>query len=170
MLDRISLILKAKGLNSSQFADKIGAQRSSVSHIFSQRNKPSLDFIIKILKTFPDISTDWLLFGKGQMNKDIDLFSIEKNDKSKMHKEGLNEVNKDNNIIQKEIAKGINKREFEEDYENKNTEKDSKIISDKQLDKVYEKVGVNNYKSTKDTEKIVVFYKDNTFKEYIPEK
>ena len=54
-------------LSPSLFADKIGVQRSGVSHILSGRNKPSLDFIIKILTAFPQVDADWLLFGRGEM-------------------------------------------------------------------------------------------------------
>ena len=69
MIDRIQLILKSKNLSPSQFADEIQVQRSSISHILSGRNKPSLDFIMKILTTYPEVNADWLIFGKGQMVK-----------------------------------------------------------------------------------------------------
>lgn len=67
MLDRLSQIIKIKQLSASQFADEIGVQRSSVSHVLSGRNKPSLDFITKVALRFPDINTEWLLSGRGQM-------------------------------------------------------------------------------------------------------
>jgi transcriptional regulator with XRE-family HTH domain len=52
------------GLNASAFADKIGVQRSSLSHLLSGRNKPSLDFILKILDVFPDVDLYWMINGK----------------------------------------------------------------------------------------------------------
>lgn len=52
-------------LSASLFADKIGVQRSSISHILSGRNKPSLDFILKITSEFKDVDIHWLLNGKG---------------------------------------------------------------------------------------------------------
>ncbi|HPT13620.1 MAG TPA: helix-turn-helix transcriptional regulator [Bacteroidales bacterium] len=67
MKDRVLLLIKSKNFTAAQFADEIGVQKSGVSHILSGRNNPSLDFIQKILTRFPDISTDWLLFGKGPM-------------------------------------------------------------------------------------------------------
>lgn len=75
MVDRISLLLKAKNITASLFADEIGVQRSSISHVLSGRNKPSLEFIQKILKRYPEINPDWLLFGKGPMNMEFNLFS-----------------------------------------------------------------------------------------------
>ena len=48
-IKRLELILEYYGLNASAFADKIGVQRSSLSHLLSGRNKPSLDFILKIM-------------------------------------------------------------------------------------------------------------------------
>lgn len=59
---KIEQIIVDKGMSPSFFADAIGVQRSSISHILSGRNKPSLDIIQKILKIFPDINRDWLLF------------------------------------------------------------------------------------------------------------
>jgi len=72
MIDRISLLLKTKNLSPSSFADEIQVQRSSVSHVLSGRNKPSLDFVLKILSTYPEVSSEWLMFGKGQMLKQAD--------------------------------------------------------------------------------------------------
>ena len=62
--NRLQLIMRMNNLNASQFADKIGVQRSSVSHIISGRNKPSLDFIEKTLLHFPRVNADWLITGK----------------------------------------------------------------------------------------------------------
>jgi transcriptional regulator with XRE-family HTH domain len=67
MIERIQLILQTKSLSPGKFADEIGVQRSSVSHILSGRNGPSLDFIQKILKRYTDISATWLVSGEGQM-------------------------------------------------------------------------------------------------------
>jgi transcriptional regulator with XRE-family HTH domain len=61
------MIIKMHNLNSSGFADKIGVQRSSLSHILSGRNKPSLDFLEKTLAAFPRVNGDWLI--TGQMPK-----------------------------------------------------------------------------------------------------
>lgn len=67
MKDRVQEFLRYENKTSSQFAVEIGVQPSSVSHIISGRNKPSLDFVLKMLNAYPDISTDWLLFGRGSM-------------------------------------------------------------------------------------------------------
>lgn len=64
IVKNISKILEEQQLSSSAFADTIGVQRSSISHVLSGRNKPSLEFILKIIRAFPSYSTDWLLFGK----------------------------------------------------------------------------------------------------------
>lgn len=61
--NRIIEILEKSGLTPSEFADKIEVQRSAISHITSGRNKPSLEFLIKIKQAFPEIDTDWLVFG-----------------------------------------------------------------------------------------------------------
>ena len=64
IVTRITQILEDQQLSSSAFADTIGVQRSSISHVLSGRNKPSLEFILKTVRAFPAYSTDWLLFGK----------------------------------------------------------------------------------------------------------
>lgn len=66
---RLEKILSHYGLSASAFAEKIGAQRSSISHLLSGRNKPSLDFVMKILTSFPEINLYWLLNGKGEFLK-----------------------------------------------------------------------------------------------------
>lgn len=77
MTDRISLLIRAKNLSAAQFADEIGVQRSSISHLMSGRNKPSLDLIQKTLQRFPEVSTEWLLFGKGEMVRELNLFNAQ---------------------------------------------------------------------------------------------
>ena len=67
MTHRIELILKTQNLTPTQFADAIGIQRSSMSHILARRNNPSLDFVMKVLNRFPEINAEWLLTGKNQM-------------------------------------------------------------------------------------------------------
>jgi len=67
MNNRIALVLKAKNISSAQLADDLGVQRSGISHILNGRNKPSLEFVQKLIKRYPDISMNWILFGEGQM-------------------------------------------------------------------------------------------------------
>jgi len=62
---RIEKIIAYYELSASAFADKVGVQRSSISHIISGRNKPSLDFVMKIMEAFPEVDLYWLLMGKG---------------------------------------------------------------------------------------------------------
>ena len=68
--NRLKKILNYHQLTASLFADKIGVQRSSISHILSCRNKPSLDFILKVTNTFTDVDIYWLLNGKGEFPKE----------------------------------------------------------------------------------------------------
>ena len=61
-ISRLNEIMVNNNLNSASFAEQIGVQRSSVSHVMSKRNKPSLDFILKIVNSFQEVTLDWLLF------------------------------------------------------------------------------------------------------------
>ena len=69
MIDRINLILKAKNITAKQFAEEIGVQPSGMSHILSGRNNPSLEFVMKVVRRYPEIDINWLLMGKGEMYK-----------------------------------------------------------------------------------------------------
>jgi transcriptional regulator with XRE-family HTH domain len=86
---RIKKVMDFHQLSASLFADKIGVQRSSISHILSGRNKPSLDFILKITSEFKDVDIHWLLHGNGSFPKKTEsknvtstptLFSAPSND------------------------------------------------------------------------------------------
>ena len=67
MIERIQQLISKKELSATQFSDEIGVQRSSLSHVLSGRNKPSLDFMLKIKARFPEVNLDWLLLGEGEM-------------------------------------------------------------------------------------------------------
>ena len=59
-------------LTATALADSIYVQRSSISHLLSGRNKPSLDFVMKILDKYPTVELYWLLNGKGEFPKTIE--------------------------------------------------------------------------------------------------
>ena len=180
MNERIQLILKNKNISASKFADEIGVQRSSISHIISGRNNPSLDFIQKILKRFPDINSTWILTGKGSMYLTPDLFSDV--DEPKTEK-----INPSNEII--DSPEEISNEEIdliEEDQpviiENKPqppvvkktikpkvvAEKETNYYKEDNVEKkivqspVFKQVG-------KKIERIVIFYSDKSCIEYNPE-
>lgn len=68
MKDRILKFLESEHISPAEFADKIGVQRSSMSHILNGRNQPSAAFIQKMLHAFPLVNSRWLLIGEGKMN------------------------------------------------------------------------------------------------------
>ncbi len=72
IITRLKEILEHYSLTSSTFADSIDVQRSSISHLLSGRNKPSLDFIMKVVDNYNDVDLYWLLYGKGNFPKIID--------------------------------------------------------------------------------------------------
>lgn len=62
--ERLAHILRAKNLTATQFAEMMHIQPSNVSHLLSGRNKPSLDFLVKLKEIFPEYSFDWIILGK----------------------------------------------------------------------------------------------------------
>ena len=69
MKDRLLKIITSEGLSPALFADKLGIQRSGISHILSGRNYPSFDFLQKLLTHFPKLNAEWLILGQGAMYK-----------------------------------------------------------------------------------------------------
>jgi transcriptional regulator with XRE-family HTH domain len=149
MEDRLVQLLKSEGINPTRFAERIGVQRSSMSHILSGRNKPSFDFIIKILESFPSLNPDWLLRGKGMMYKNdvpvqpslFDTVNYEKNRSG----ENLSET--------KTAVSGIPADVPDLNYR-------SPVMPD-----ACTQVNGNSFKKI---DKIVIFYTDKTFKDYLP--
>ncbi len=141
MLDRISKLIKSMKISSSQFADEIGVQRSSVSHVLSGRNKPSLDFVTKILAAYPDINSEWLLSGKGNMILDADT---ERRD-DEVTGEGQTSL---------EIEEFVSEKEEKKEFLAKESKK---------------KAGnIKNVAGHKSIERIVLFHRDGTFSEFTP--
>lgn len=62
---RLEKILHYYGLSATAFSEKIQFNRSTISHLLSGRNKPSLEFVLKVVETFPEVQIYWLLNGKG---------------------------------------------------------------------------------------------------------
>ena len=71
MHQRLKNWKESEGLKSSALADTIGVNRATISHILSGRNKPSIDFLEKLLSAYPNINANWLISGIGYMHSDI---------------------------------------------------------------------------------------------------
>lgn len=67
MKERLDKFIKNEGLTPARFAEIMAVQPSSISHILGGRNKPSFDFIEKMLLRFPRLNPDWLILGKGSI-------------------------------------------------------------------------------------------------------
>lgn len=67
MKDRIRQIMESQHMNQQVFADFIGTTPATLSGIFNNRTRPSISIVESIKKSIPNISTDWLLFGTGDM-------------------------------------------------------------------------------------------------------
>lgn len=88
---RIKNLIQTNELTASGFAEKIGVQRSSISHIISGRNKPSLEFLIKITEVFPETSLSELVYGNKTSIHSPSATDTNKNslNDSKMHNSQL---------------------------------------------------------------------------------
>lgn len=79
MVNRIKKLMDIKNLTAAQFSEAIDVQRSSLSHVLSGRNRPSLDFVLKIKNAFTDINLNWLLLGKGEIFSELTGETLEEN-------------------------------------------------------------------------------------------
>ena len=143
-IKRLELIFDYYSITSSSFADKIGVQRSSLSHLLSGRNKPSLDLILKIISVYPEVDLYWILNGKGNFPKNN---GNEKNIAA---------------IISDETTTlfSLPSNKIDEVIEEKKIDEERKIITSDNT----------NLNSEKITEKIVFFFTDGSFKEYFVKK
>ena len=81
VINRLEGIMANHNLSAASFATKIGVQRSAISHILSGRNKPSLDFLMKVYESFDEVALEWLILGTTtslpREVQDLDLFKSE---------------------------------------------------------------------------------------------
>jgi transcriptional regulator with XRE-family HTH domain len=143
MKNRIEKILKEEKIASSKFADEIGIQRSSMSHILSGRNNPSLDIIQRILRKYPHINSDWLVLGVGDMyaksTSKLSLFDDINDIEEDLPKQQTENVIEETNTI---------KEESQTEYVT-NIPMNKAIIQEKKI------------------KKIMIFYNDGSFEEIV---
>lgn len=140
--DRLAHILRAKNLTASQFAELMEIQPSNVSHLLNGRNKPSLDFLIKIKEVFPEYSFDWIIMGKKPITIN------EPNPVNSENQELKFEENEDERVI-----------EFDDIDENYQETED---IEQKVVDNQPKRI------ESSDIKKVLVVYSDNTFEILTP--
>ncbi len=175
--DRIFLLVKTKNFTSAEFADAIGVQPSNISHIMSGRNKPSLDLVMKVLKKFPEIRSEWLINGVGSMTKDYGLVNEE--EKGKAEKKPINTIQQallfdpvsESTSSKMQIEEQKGKIEVVERAETEKEIPENPLFEEKLPENHHqERKKIDPHKNTlKKIEKIVVFYEDRTFREYCPE-
>lgn len=144
MINRIKQIVDHEAMSSSQFADAIGVGRAVVSHVLTGRNKPSLEVITRILETFPHISTEWLMFGKGEM-------LCEKSGENGQSRENYASRNAYNLFSNEEMSIGSSQPSFSAQ------ESDNQCVVPKEV------IASLKAKPDKFVREIIVYYSDNTF-------
>jgi len=150
MKERILQIMNQEGLTSSRFAEEIGIQRAGMSHITSGRNNPSLDVLTKILERFTYINPDWLIFGTGNMKRGEGQYT---------HQSKQPDLFANPSYIPPE------KKNIPE-YRTEN--KDKKVINPPK--KTENENIIFTESPAKKVVKIMIFYSDNTYETFNPEK
>ena len=177
--DRFTKILEYSGFTASEFADEIDVQRSSISHIISGRNKPSLEFIVKIKNRFPEISWDWIILGQGEMLQNNSALSTSES-KINLEEENsspdlftlIDEDYKNEIFIQENLQKET-PRESNTSFPTPKKEK----ISDSQRLEVQEDISevqnivnqsITNSPTENKIKRIVFFYENGKFEAFEP--
>lgn len=163
MIKRIKSLISVKNLSSSQFADLLGVQRSNISHILSGRNKPSLDFILKISEHFPSVSIEWLLKGKGEM------FNLE--EKNFATSPSQLDIQMESSAFEEEISVKLNEGDIEPVKKDSSAENSQKVFSNiasPEKDQIVELASIAD--NEKEIEQIMVLYKNGSFRVYTPQK
>ena len=145
MKERILEFLKSENKSSAQLAAEIGVQPSSISHILSGRNNPSLDFVLKMLEKYDYLSAEWLLFGRGLMYSDGGEIKSDDAEMDLFSDPGRHEDVVDD--TEHGLKKVTDKKDMDTDIP----------------DRLIEIQRKNN-----GCVRIVCFYKDDTFREYFP--
>ena len=169
MKDRITQFLKSEGISPAEFADKIGVQRSSVSHVLNGRNYPSASFIQKMLGAYKRLNSRWLLLGEGVI---FEAGNIPFKEPSLFHasfdakrEEGVSSVEKTAANLPKETVNQLISVPVER--------AEPLVIPNQSIpinlpSKTSES---NNYlNDNKEVDRIVYFFKDKTFEVYTPSK
>jgi transcriptional regulator with XRE-family HTH domain len=148
-MEQIRYLMNHYKLSATQLADKLGIQRSTISHLLSGRNNPSIDLLRRIISNFTDINEAWLLSGHGSPLKS-----------AKESSSDLKSVNNEQTTIDTLVNNDTN--QAKDTFVTKETASDTDVNNTKfQKDNV---PFVNN----EDIEQILVFYTDGTFKYFRP--
>jgi len=149
MKERILELLKRENITAAEFADRIGVQRSNVSHILNGRNNPGFSFIQKIMETFPSINSRWLLTGEGMIYEGINNLN-----ENKLKHEDLFSAQSENNKVIVDDAK----------YDlTVSIDQSEKIGTSKKTDRIIEKELFS-----KRVIRVLFFYDDHTFEDFLP--
>jgi transcriptional regulator with XRE-family HTH domain len=113
IVERIKLLQDESGLDKKSFAERINISAASLSHVHTGRNNPSLELILNIIKSHPNLSAEWLLFGLGPKYKERYL----RYDQSSVNEENT-ALTKDNENVKREVKNKLNvlKMLIEEHY------------------------------------------------------
>ena len=166
MEERIRKFMDYKGISPSELADAIGVQRSNVTHVLKARNKPSFQFIEKLLQIYPEINAKWLLLGEGNMiegaAKSRTLFDpIPEPAVKPLIKESFNDPIDTKISIDPDIPRDLPPTE----------PKATTLLPPVQEKKVAENELYDSFLgSEKPIERLIVFFKDQTFKVYNPSR
>ena len=182
MKDRIRELMEAQHMNQQTFSHYTGIGTATLSSIFTGRTRPTLNTIESIMKKFPEVNVNWLMFGQGEMmtssadgkNMDPssptpkqDFFDMQPNTSSAQ--QNLEQ----NNIVQSHTQQSANiavRPNYKESSHQQNYAERQRAafpqIEDNSTE-VIPHINVSSQQKRKVTE-IRVFYDDQTWEAFVP--
>lgn len=165
MEERIKKFMEYKGISSSELADAIGVQRSNVTHVLKGRNKPSFQFIEKMLQVYPELNAKWLLLGTGAM---VDTPMKSRSLFDQNQEATIPVLPKMDNPVPSKIEKAMESPVIKEQIPNAAPEKVITPVSEQ----INSNPDLQNqvFSAEKPIERLIVFFNDSTFKVYNPSR
>lgn len=148
MNDRLRQFLTMEGISPARFAEIVGINRSGISHLLAGRNKPSFEFIQKMLASYPDLNPEWLILGKGKPYKD----GRQVENQLPQTPETLSDISEDLPLFAERSEPEIFEMEIPDSQAPENPKNNPAIANDRA-------------KSAKRIARITVYYSDGTYED-----
>ncbi len=160
MKEKLQLLMEQLRLKPGQFARILEINPAIISHILAERNKPGVDLLQKILSKFPQVSPDWLLLDSGEMFRNTqqqEPFNLSSNS---AQQQKTAELMKSEQTLFASNVQNIGQNESQSkpvDHPNNLT-----------VNSILDVIPHNQPRINKPIIRVVLFYADGTFDNFIP--
>lgn len=167
---RIKELIDYKGISNKDFADSIGVAPAIISHVLSGRNNPSLNLIQQITNVYTNVNLDYILNGKGELiEKESVRIEPKQEVKTESHQLGFNQLPPGTRLVSEPSGAPIPQKTPLTEEPSPKPEAVTPVKPPTPADELTNVYTNVNSSDSKEIERIIVFYKDRSFREYRPE-